>query len=188
MQKKLVILFTIVVCIGAIMWFFGLFPIARINGDYMLYRTYGNRVNALEMFEEKSKKSSEGGAFTPADAERIQQRVLQDLVTEKIFRQYIQDHSSLAGVEDEASTAVQGTLAVADPDILPRATKELYGWSVNEFMKEVLFPQALQNKLREHIERDGAEFEEFVRTQLRNANVRFYTVPWKWENGEVIKK
>lgn len=188
MQKKLIITFVILVCIGVTVWFFGLFPIARINGDYMLYRAYHERAKAFELFESKSRLASGNTALLDGEKNNSKKTVLQNLIKEQIFKQYINKHTALVEIKNTAHAVVAGTLKDANPDILPRATKEIYGWSVDEFVKNVIFPQALQNELEKAIESDGTSFEEFTRMELSNAKVKLYAVPWKWENGQLIEK
>lgn len=164
----------------------GLFPIMRVNGEFVWYQAYSERVSAHELFESKSRLATGGDVLTPALRDEIHKSVLKNLIVELIFEQYIRQHSALSGLEERTRAVVASTLKEADPDVLPRATKELYGWSVEEFSDNVLFPQALLNELQKEIEKDGASFEEFVRTQLNNAQVQLYVVPWKWEKGEVV--
>lgn len=186
MQKKLIITFVILVCIGSAVWFFGLFPVARINGDYILYRAYHERAQAFELFESKSRLASGNTTLSDDEKNDIKKTVLQNLIKEQIFEQYIDKHTALAEVKNTAHAVAAGTLKEADPDVLPRATKEIFGWSVDEFVKNVIFPQALQNELKKAIESDGTSFEEFTRMELSNAEVKLYAVPWKWENGGLV--
>ncbi|OGZ46864.1 MAG: hypothetical protein A3J54_00175 [Candidatus Ryanbacteria bacterium RIFCSPHIGHO2_02_FULL_45_13b] len=186
--KKLVILFFCLLVIGAGIWFFGLFPVSRVNGEYLLYRIYNERAKALEQFEVKNRLVTGGALLTQTEKEAISKSILQNLIMERVFWQYTQEHTALSGLKESADAVVASTLKEADPNILPQATKELYGWSVDEFVENVLFPQAFQNELREAIEVDGALFDEFARAQLNSAEVRLYAVPWKWENGGLVSK
>lgn len=188
MRKKLIIIIIVLVGAGALVWAFGLFPLMRVRGEFVLYRVYNERVSALELFESKSRLAAGEETMTPALREEIRKTILQNLVVEYVFQQYIAEHATLSGLEERARAVVAATLKEADPDVLPRATKELYGWSVDEFMENVIFPQALQNELRKEIEDSGASFEEFARMQLTNTQVQFYVVPWKWENGALVEK
>ncbi|OGZ43209.1 MAG: hypothetical protein A2719_00745 [Candidatus Ryanbacteria bacterium RIFCSPHIGHO2_01_FULL_45_22] len=186
--KRLVILFFCLLAIGAGVWFFGLFPVSRVNGEYMLYRTYNERAKALEGFEIKNRLVAGSASLTQTEQEEIHKSILQNLIVERIFGQYVEEHTALSGLKESADAVVARTLKEADPNVLPQATKELYGWSVDEFAKNVLFPQAFQNELQGAIERDGMSFGEFARTQLKDAQVKLYAVPWKWENGGLVSK
>ena len=188
MQKKLVIALTILLSAIAIIWFFGLFPVMRVNGDYTLYRIYGERAGALERFESKSRLASGNSVLSDSEKSEIKKVILQHVIMEQIVQQYIDEHTALAEIKNTANAVVANTLKEADPDVLPRATKEVYGWSVDEFVQNVLYPQALQNELQKVIESDGASFEEFTRMQLNNAQIKLYVVPWKWENGGLVEK
>lgn len=166
----------------------GLFPIVRVNGEFILYRAYRDHVSAFELFQRQSSLAASSGELTPAAQKAIQQSVLRDLIAHTVFRQYIGGHASMSGIEERARGVVNETLRAANADVLPRATKELYGWSVEEFSDNVLFPQALLNELQKEIEKDGASFDEFVRTELNDAQISIYFIPWKWENGAVMEK
>lgn len=188
MKKKIIIGFGALILLLAIVWIFGLFPVARINGDYMLYRAYHEHAKAFELFESKSRLASGNTALSDGEKNDIKKTVLQNLIKEQIFEQYIDKHTALAEVKNIAHAVAAGTLKDADPDVLPRATKEIFGWSVDEFVKNVIFPQALQNELEKAIENDGISFEEFTRMELSNAEVKLYAMPWKWENGGLAEK
>lgn len=188
MKKAIITTFVLLVVVIGIIYMFGFFPVARINGEFVLYRSYSNRASALLLFEEQSRKASDGGDVTPDVADGIRQSVLQNLISEMIFRQYIAEQPSLSGLTEKADKIVADTLTKANPEVLPRATEQLYGWSVEEFTENVLFPQALQNELAEEIKKGGTPFEGFARTKLTEANVTLYLVPWKWENGDLVGK
>jgi len=188
MQKKIIIILIILISSSASVWFFGLFPVTRVNGDYILYRTYNGRVNALERFETKNRIVAGNASLTPAERKEIRKFILQNLIMEHVFWQYTEEHAAFSDIKESADAVVASTLKEADPNILPQATKEVYGWSIDEFKENILFPQAFQNQLREAIERDGISFDEFARTQITNAQVRVYAVPWKWENGGLMEK
>ena len=183
MRKKFIITAIILLLIGVSAGIFGLFPVARVNGEFVLYRTYNERANALERFETKNRLVAGSESLTPAEQEEIRKFILQNLIVEHVFWQYVEEHTALSGLKESADAVVAGTLKEADPNVLPQATKEIYGWSVDEFVENVLFWQAFQNELQKVIESDGTSFDEFARMQLNNAQVQLYTVPWKWENG-----
>ena len=186
MKKKIIIIFSLLIVVLAAVWIFGLFPVARVNGEFIMHRAYRDRVSALLSFEEQNRQVSGGGALTSDTADAIRQTVLQNLVSEVVFRQYIASQESLSDLKDRADAVVAETLRTANPDVLPRATEQLYNWSVEEFKENVLYPQALQNELATEIEKTGTPFEEFARTKLTEANITLYLVPWKWEDGKLV--
>ena len=89
MRKKLFIAIFILVCIAVVVWFFGLFPVMRVNGDYTLYQTYGERAGALERFESKSRLASGNGALSDGEKNEIKKIILQHIIMEQIFQEYI---------------------------------------------------------------------------------------------------
>lgn len=186
--KKFILVICGVIFVMGGVWMFGLFPISRVNGEYVFYRTYNERVKAFELFETKSRLVAGSSSLTQTEKEEIHKSILQNLIMERIFLQYTEEHTALSNLKESADAVVASTLKEADPNVLPQATKELYGWSVDEFIENMLFPQAFQNELRETLERDGTPFDEFARMQSNNAQVKLYTVPWKWENGELLNK
>ena len=189
-MKKVVIIILATFLVGAgSLYLLGFYPVARVNGEFMLYRMYSERTKAFERFETKTRLAKGTVALTDSERMELQKITLQNLIVEQVFFQYAKDHTALSGLADSANTIVTNTLKEADPDVLPRAAKEVYGWSVEEFAKNVLYPQAFQNELQKAIEsEEGASFEEFRQTQLNNAQVWLYAVPWKWENGGLVNK
>jgi hypothetical protein len=188
-KLKIILAVSIIIALFGGIWFLGFFPIARVNGEFVLFRTYANRATALEQFEAKSRAATTGGELLPARIDEIRASVLVSLVLERVLQQHIESVASLADVPERAKQVVLDTLAKADPDVLPEATEQLYGWNIDEFSKHILYPQALQNELAQALEQSGVEsYDEFVQTQLNNARVTLYFVPWRWENGKLIKK
>ena len=176
MKKKLFIIGGILVGAMAMIWLFGLYPVARVNGDFIMHRAYSGRVKALESFEEKNRLLAGGSVLTEEEKNTLRQIILQSILTERVFQQYVAEHTALQGIEESAHIVVERTLKDADPDVLPQATKEVYGWSVDEFMENVLYPQAFQNELQKAIEADGTPFETFAKSQLENAEISLYAV------------
>lgn len=188
MRKKLLIGGVVLVLAVAGAGFFGFFPVARVDTAVIWYREYDNRASALEQFEERSRAMA-GIALNDSDRSLLRRSVLQSMIAESVLEAYIAKNLFADGLPAAANAMVEETVSkTADPTLLPRATKELYGWSVDEFKKEVLYPQALQNVLAERIEKDGGSFEEFLSVELGRARVNLYGVPWKWENGALTDK
>ena len=188
MKKKIITILCLFAVILATVWISGFFPVARVNGEFVMHRVYRDRVSALTLFEEQSRQVAGSGALTPDVKDAIRQSVLQNVISEIVFRQHIEGQESLSVLKERADAVVAETLSKANPDVLPRATEQLYNWSVEEFKKNVLYPQALQNELAAEIEKGGISFEEFARTKLMEAKISLYLVPWKWEKGGLVSK
>ena len=113
MQKKLLILLAIIVCTGAIVWFLGFFPVARVNDEFLWYRAYNERADALLLFDSKSRAAAKNTAPNEADESEIKRTVLQGLIMEEVFQQYIGEHTALSGLREAAQGVVGSTLKEA---------------------------------------------------------------------------
>ena len=188
MKKKIIIACIVLILAALGAGLLGLFPVARVGTAIIWYRAYDNRAGALERFEERNKAMAVGTVLTDADRSLLRRSVLQSMIAETVMEGYIKKNLFADGLPAAANALVESTLKTANPNLLPRATKELYGWSVDEFKKEVLYPQALQNVLQARVEKDGGVFSDFLAGELGKAQVRLYGVPWKWENGALKDK
>ncbi len=188
MKKRIGIAIVAVAVAAGAAFLFGLFPVARVAGATIWFRTFDGRANALERFEEKSKAIADGKALTEDERLNLRRVVLRNMIAEEVLRRYAEEHFAAGEIIGAADTLVETTLKTADPDLLPRATEELYGWDVDEFRRNVLFPQAFQNVLQERMKKSGEEYVAFVTEELTQADVRLYFVPWRWEGGQLVDK
>src|SRR3989344_5332764 len=124
MGKKFIITAIILLLIGVSAGIFGLFPVARVNGEFVLYRTYNERANALERFETKNRLVAGSESLTPAEQEEIRKFILQNLIVEHVFWQYVEEHTALSGLKESADAVVAGTPQKTEPKVLPPATQQ----------------------------------------------------------------
>ena len=110
------------------------------------------------------------------------------MIAHKVLRRYVEEHPSYASVTKDANKTVADVLKKAKPDILPQATEKLYGWSVEEFAANVLYPEAFLTALQKEAEKQGEKFEEFVLRELNNASVKLYFQPWQWKDGKLVDR
>ena len=190
MKKKILVGIAIVVIIVGGVMFLGYFPVARVNGQTVWYYTYKENADALQRYNEKNRQSQGSNALTPEQIAQGREQVLQNLIGNIVIRNYIKAHYSLDDLSKEASDLTNNALKSkdVDPAVLSKATVELYGWSVEDFKKNVLFPQALQEVLQQHIEKDNQNYAEIILAELKNAHVQTFLVPWKWQDGKLVNK
>ena len=188
MKKKLGIGIIIIALLGFGVFFLGLFPLVQVNGDMLLYKTFNERVKALMQFEERTRTLAGAEELTKDERWDVERVVLENIIVNKIFEQYSKNNFRDLDLLAEARKRVEEALSSADADVLPRATSELYGWSVDEFKKNVLIPQAVQTVLEEQIVITNGNFEEFIQKQLTESEVKLYFVPWQWQDGELIDR
>lgn len=188
MKRSAGVILVIVAIFGLGLFFTGLYPVARINEDIVLRRTFSERAKALIQFENRTRSRINGAELTEDEQRELERVVLENLIINTVLTQYIRHNFTETDLFIEAELRVEEALSSADADVLPRATSELYGWSVDEFKKNVLFPQALMTVLEERVSVDNSNFKEFVREQLVYSDVSLYLIPWKWQNGEVVER
>jgi uncharacterized protein (DUF885 family) len=178
----------VLLVLGAI--FVGAFPVARVNGSTIWYHKYQNNADALQQYHEKSQKAATDKSLTPEEVSEVRRQVLQNIIANIIVEKYITAHYSLKDLQKEADEVTNQAMKseTVNQELLPKATQELYGWSVEEYKKQVLMPTALQQVLEEHVQKDGKNFAEIMSTELKNAKVSLMFVPWEWQEGQLVKK
>lgn len=190
MKKKIIIavLLVIVLAVGGV-FFAGIFPVARINGEMLWYREFNNQASALERFEAKKLEVASQGELSEEASLTIRKTVLSNIIANQVVKKYIKANLDSADLEGQARQAVEDAVKnTENPDTLPQAAEVLYGWSVDELKENVLYPKALQNELQEEIESKGQNFEQFMMEEIKKSDVKLYFVPWKWEAGVLVDK
>ncbi len=87
--------------------------------------------------------------------------------------------------EHEVEKYVSGSLRPEDEANLSAATEKIYAWSVEDFKRFILYPQARQLMLVREFSRDKIDGASWLENAKKDAKISIYLPRWKWEGGEI---
>lgn len=163
-----------------LLFFFGsnnISPAMKVNGRYIKTGDYYGRLSGFEYYNKLI--SSKG-----FDEDAVRKGVIMSLIIDEL----IELEFETRGVEkNEADKKVEAVLDEQAGDI-EKAALEFYGWSTEEFKKFVLMPQARRDILAEVLRKDGLDFNDWLRENLTKADIKIYSLPYRWGDGQLVDK
>src|SRR3989338_7186493 len=97
---------------------------------------------------------------------------------------------------------VSGTISPEERGKIENATAQLYGWTIEDFEKIVLAPQARRTLLDEELQKEKTDFENWLEKKQKEntdfetwleksqkeAKISIYLWRWKWSGTEVKER
>ena len=188
MKKRIMSIGIGVIAVVVILFAFGFFPAALIGRDIILYHDFSTTAQALEQYQNTSKKAAGESQLSASEVSDLRKSVLENMIATVILEQYMRRENTYDTYAKNARELIASALKSTNAATLPKATDKLYGLGVEDFQQKILFPQALQDALRQGIEKDGKNFADIVSEELRKPAVRTFVVPWYWQDGHLVSK
>ena len=151
-------------------------PLMQVNGSFIWTKDYYGRLSGLEHYNKQTAES--------LDIEVARRGLLTSLIIDKLISLELTARKADAGWAEKRMAAA---LNEKEGD-LEKAALELYGWGVGDFKKFVLLPQARQDLLAELLQKEGVDFNDWLRQNLMKAEVKIYSLPYEWLNGSFVHK
>src|SRR3990167_753047 len=89
---------------------------------------------------------------------------------------------------DIVEKMVSGTISPEERGKIENATAQLYGWTIEDFEKIVLAPQARRTLLDEELQKENTDFETWLEKSQKEAKISIYLWRWKWSGTEVKER
>ena len=172
--------FFIAVILAAVFFYFAvyfnLYPILKVNGDFILAKEYYARLGGLESYRRATGEEAD---------ENIIRRgfVLSLIINKRVSEELSQRQTSPNEDEKRVSDAVESDLTN-----LENAAWKLYGWDIKEFERFSLLPQARRDVLAEKLTLEGVDISERLSQKALEAEVKIYFLPYYWELGNLFEK
>mgnify|MGYP001561750820 CR=1 FL=1 len=181
-------LFSLTVIVGFVIYQFGFYPIALVNGVPILARVWQRTLNAEKRVVNVRAYASHE---KPIDFSSPKNAVLLGLIRKNILTFLIDsvlmsregsvvvpdlEHLSIQRVNDE----------LAKNQVTEQAASAVYGLDLATLKESVLVPQARQEILSKTLEADGKNFDDWLLEVRDRAKVRFFFVSFQW-NREGVK-
>lgn len=144
-------------------------PIAKINGDKVLYTSYLQDVETLDIFY----ASQQNGLPTPSDDE-VTQQVLSRLIVNTLIED-IAPEFDVEVTDIDLETEKNNILAqFPDVETAQRELADRFGWDMDTYIERVVSPVILERKLAEAFEvGNTGEYEEFIDKEVRASHILF---------------
>lgn len=153
-------------------------PIARINGEKVLYSDYAMDLNALKKMiaydAQKGGAQAQEKTYTPQElSDQVLLRLGGNIIINDLASHY------QVSVEDKDKQQLEDQLVkqFSSKDLAYAEVKNRYGWDMNTFEERVIFPFVLQNKTNKKLAEDvleqikkGANFEEMAKKYGEDGN------------------
>lgn len=136
------------------------FPVASVNGDWVLLRDFENNIASATFF-----LSQQAGQFSAGQLptkEELRQNELDRLVNFRI-KQQLGSERGITVTQDDIEKYFQEQILPQAPggiDEVEQTLSALYAWSLDDFKKNILEEVVLDQKLQESFQNDEAAVNE----------------------------
>lgn len=193
-HKYFFISFSAVFIAGGGLFLFLLYNIAAFVGYQPIWKSdFDEVVNLMVTYYDQSlhytsTDASASDLLSDDDLRhRVQKDALSRIIEYKILAVGIEkvrpDWESLAEIK-----IAKAMLAIKESQQFEEGVKMLYGMEYDEFKYKVLMPQAQFEILSEELEKQDKTYEEWLKNQKENINIRIMIEGIEWKEGEVVIK
>jgi hypothetical protein len=179
----------LVVLVGGIIWFFGqIYPVLTVNGQAVAVGEFSRNYRAAKTFYENAKKTyaAKNTPITDLSEKDIKIQVLSSLVEARLIDQEARKEvgGDLDGLIDEKISKYKNSADLAE------ISRTVYGWSINDYTREVLVPQAEHDILQGRLFLNGSEksFDEWLKNVKKEAKVEVFSKDFRWDGENVVAK
>jgi len=155
-------------------------PVVEVNNEKILYTQYIDNLAAMQLFFQ----SEEAGVPVPTE-EEMSDYVLSRLIINKLVSQAAKDEG-VDFTQEELDSAVEEVVLsnYENRESAEEEINKLYGWTFDQFVREIVYPAELEKKLADkYIESQGEDPEQ-VKKQAEEVLDRIKN----GENFEVLAK
>ena len=159
----------------------GYFPVAKVNGQIISYKTVVENVDVSRRLYSQGLAGSSAQLdqlFLRNNSPELIKNSLENLITNVVIK-----NASSAEVLAKAGQEVEANFK--DAAGLGNSVKSIYGWDVATFRERILEPQALFQILGHE---KGQGFENWVQAEKNEASVSIWFLPYKWDGGSLVNK
>lgn len=174
----------LIAIVGGIgLWITNGYTIAVVNGTSIPVNEFSKNVRAASVYYGRVQESYDT-AKKPAPG--LNEKDIKAAVLTQLVESVIIGEAAKREVGDELDALVEERIAkYRDDESLATASKNLYGLSKADFMKEVLVPQAKQDIVRGRLFLKGVSFDPWLKQAKKDAIVHIFSKEFTW-NGETV--
>lgn len=178
MNKKLIItIFALIILSALFIRVRASLPVARVEGASLLWEDFSKHRDGLARFRDLNKES-----ISDSDIER---GVIFSFIENTLIAQELERRGKR---EDDARRVIYENIDESEFEKIEAATGQLYGWSISDFEKFVIYPQARRTMLADELDGERADFGAWLEKSMDEAKISVYLWRWGWKNGELKER
>ena len=188
-EYKFYIVFFLIIGFGIATFSFissGYYPIALVNGNLIIARTFLNDYIAVSSYYDNLVKANQlASSSIPAlSREDIQKSVMAGLIENALIRKGAQKEigSDLSRLVDEKINQVTNTPGIE------KTVLALYGLNFNDFKKEILAPQAERDVLTGSLFLKGEKIEDWLAAAKKSGRIMIFSGKFYWNGEDVVSR
>lgn len=161
----------------------GYFPVAKIEGKYISYKTVKENMDVSKRIYEKGLAGSTPEMellFKRGNERLLFGNALDSIITNEIIKS-VATKDLLSKAQEE----IKKNFDEKNVSSLASMVREIYGWDMEKFTQKILEPQAILDVL---MEGKGENFNEWLESSKKKADVKIWFIPFEWSEGELINK
>lgn len=163
-----------------------LYPAAIVNGSFISSREVESRTQAAARYYEKAAETYKAEMPFSGDAllRELRRGVLDKLIEDKLISREV---GELLGKRHEELVLAKVSGTGFRTNEVEGAVRELYGFSLDEFERAVLVPQAERELLDDALKKDGKGegVADWLKRSRENASVIMVAHLFRWAEGAV---
>ena len=162
--------------------YWGLYPIAVVNGDWVSARRFNLHMNAAEQYEAQEAATSTNPSVLRSKDLTVS--IVSGLIEEQLIRQ---------GAEKEFGAELKNLERQRTNAFLERASSieaesKKYGLNKEKFEKEILRPQVVRDLLAGRLFLESLRLEDWLLAEKRKASVSIFSEIFLWNGEEVVAR
>ncbi|MEK9174949.1 MAG: SurA N-terminal domain-containing protein [Patescibacteria group bacterium] len=161
----------------------GLFPVAKVNGDFISYKTVKENADVSRRLYAQGLAGSSpdlDNIFKRGSEKELFKNSLENLIINLIIK-------SSAAEEDlvKAQKEVEASFNSKTAANLSGVLQNVYSWDAAKFKERILEPQAL---LQIVSQKEGQNFDSWLKSAKANSTIRIWFLPYRWEDGNLVNR
>lgn len=186
-MKKLIILFSLVGIAGFVVYGFGLYPVASVNGTVIFARTWSRMLDAEKRVVNVRAYASHAQLVdfsSPKNAQLL--GVIRKNTLAFLIDSVLMNSEGLAVVPALEQLSVERVNdELAKSRVSEQTASAVYGLDLATLKETVLVPQAQQEILDQTLAAEQKNFDDWLLGVRGRAKVRFFFVPFQWDQEGV---
>lgn len=151
--------------------------VLSVNGEMLKWEDFNSVKLGYSRFRDLNKSN--------VSDEDIEKGIMFSFVEDVLIKKELEKSGRGREIIDKM---VEGSIRDADQEKISDATSRLYGWTLGEFKKIVLEPQARRNLIDEEFRVKNIDFTSWLEKSMLEADVSVYFLRWKWSGSEFIRR
>lgn len=184
--RAILLLGCVAVLFAAALFFFGIYPIAMVNGQIITAKQFHIASAAASTYYENMLKTYGQGK---EDVKSINQAELESGILSGLIEDELIAEKLNTDLGKELPYVLNEKLGAVDNSAdLKNAAATLYGMSWDDFKREILVSQAMRDILSEHLFLKKEKGEDWLASAKKSASIILFSSKFGWDGSKVSER